>query len=96
MHSLFINFLLGQITTVDSFNCETIVWEPPADTGGEITGYTVRVYYKVSGSRTSGSTETYTISDPDRHWRTWNTLPHDQQRPLYYQVLWLLYSYSAH
>ncbi len=75
---------IGMITVTESFNCETIVWDPPADTGGEITGYAVRVYYKVNGQRTNGSTMSYSSKDPDRQWIVTANLP--QQRHLYYQV----------
>ncbi len=75
---------IGMITVTNSFNCETIVWEPPANTGGEITGYTVRVYYKVNGRMTDSYTTTLPVSDPDRHWLSPSSLP--PQRPLYYQA----------
>ncbi len=74
----------GTVTVTNSFNCEAIVWEPPSSTGGGITGYTIRVFYKVNGQQTVESTTTHNISDHDRHWLAPATLP--QQRPLYYQV----------
>ena len=74
----------GKITNTCSINCNVIVWEPPANTGGEITGYTVRVYYKVNGRRTSASTTLYSISDSEIQWLSLSNLP--SQRPLYFQV----------
>ncbi len=74
----------GTVTTTNSFSCEAIVWETPSSTAGGITEYTVRVYYRVNGQQTVGSTTTHNISDPDRHLLAPATLP--RQRPLYYQV----------
>ncbi len=54
-----------------------IVWELPDITGGEITGYTVRIYYEVNGERT---TVTYEISNSKPNWLAPAALP--AHRPL--------------
>ena len=59
-----------------------VAWVPPSDTGGEITAYRARVYYKIGGVRTAP-----TFYDPiETQWLAPPTLP--EQRPLYFQVGW--------
>ena len=63
-------------------DCRVAAWEPPSDTGGEITVYRARVYHKIGGVRTSP-----TFYDPiETQWLVPPTLP--EQRPLYFQVGW--------
>ncbi len=72
------------VLVTESFHCNVIVWELPDIAGGEITGYTVRIYYEVNGERTNDSTVTYEISNSKTNWLAPAALPVD--RPLFYQV----------
>ncbi len=79
----FCPLVTGTLVT-ESFHCNVIVWEFPDITGGEITGYTVRIYYEVNGEKTNDSTVTYEISNSKNNWLAPAALPVD--RPLFYQV----------
>ncbi len=77
-------YVIGKISITDAFYCGVIVWEPSGTPGEDITGYTVRIFYEVTGERTNSSTVTYMISNKETRWLAPAALP--VQRPLFYQV----------
>ncbi len=83
-YHVFCLLMTGIPLVTESFHCNVIVWELPDITGGEITGYTVRIYNEVNGERTNDSTVTYEISNSKTNWLAPAALPVD--RPLFYQV----------
>ena len=75
-------FFAGPITEVYSIN-GVAVWKPPAVTGGDLTGFHIRLYYYSGGDVVVAEEED--IDDPDiKWWLPGEPMP--AQRPLFCQV----------
>ena len=75
--------LIGTVRNVHIINCDTIMWDPPVDNGGEIMEYRIRIYTGSSYFRTSSSQRKVLSTDS-----TW-VLPADSmptQRPVFAMV----------
>ena len=71
----------GIIKNIQVVNMEAF-WNPPSETGGEITSYLTRIRYTRSdGGR---STKYKRIRDPTVH--QWKPDPFPSERPVYFQV----------
>ena len=64
MYSFFLNFLVaGIVTNVRVINCNTLEWSRPANDGGEIAEYRVRVFSGTS-YRTADERRTFSTTTP--------------------------------
>ena len=76
-------YSIGQIAEVYNIN-GVAVWKPPEFTGGDITGYHIRLYYYDDGTLVAAIEEH--IDDPDIKWWVPAADSMPDERPLYCQV----------
>ena len=75
--------LLGVAENIVALGCGTVIWNPPSNTGGEITQYVVR-FFNRNTYETSSYREIQRGIDPERNWAKAQRLP--STRPIYCDV----------
>ena len=72
------------VSNITVLGCGTVVWKPPADTGGEMPGYAIRFFDGETYSTSRYREIQRYFDDPNRKWAVAANLP--SSRTVYVDV----------